>query len=144
MSRRVQRPMEEWDDTHKHRDRRPSKTVIVPPQYYRCTRERERRMIYDAWKANTGCDVLAFGNRSQGEITRFEVFGTKSLQAVKEINEWIINSSTKSSESTAWPKLNAFDANKYGYDLLRKYDYERKQMFKGRIPDGLELRYRVG
>lgn len=145
MGERFPPPMDIWRDEDKHLGRKPTKTVIVPPQYYRPTLPRERQTNYRTWKLNTACDVLAYGDKNSGKITRFEVFGAgaNSDQAVKEINGWINKAATKTPESTAWAKIVAFDANKYGYDQLRAQEAQRKQMFKGPIPEGTDVPFKV-
>jgi hypothetical protein len=132
-----ERPMDNWGNSQRFRGLRPARRVIVPQEYLRATYARERERNYYTWKYNTGCEILAYGRYNK--ITRFEVFGAKVDQAVKEINEWIMDATTKSAESTAWAKIKAFDANEFGYDRLRAWENQRKQMFNGPIPEELDL-----
>jgi hypothetical protein len=116
---------------------RKGRTVNVPLENRRRTYQRERESNYRNWKLNTGCDVLAYGDKRNNTITRFEVFGSggKIEQAVSEVKDWIHMANTKTSASTAWSKIKAFDADKYGYDVLRERAAQRKEMFKGPLPE---------
>jgi len=44
--------------------------------------------------------------------------------------------STKTPHSTAWSKVKAFDPIKYGYDVIRAQDVQRREMFKGPLLEG--------
>jgi hypothetical protein len=98
---------------------------------------------------DTGCNVIPYGDHARNIITEFGIFGGggKVEQAVKEVNEWIEMASTKSSESSAWSKIKAYDPTKFGYDTLRARKEQYRELFKGPVPEilpaGVEEIYRV-
>lgn len=122
-----------------------NKKVDVPLEFWRRTYQTERETNFRAWKLKTGCDVLAYGDKRNNTITRFEVFGTgvKAEQAVSEVKDWICTASTKTPASTAWAKVKAYDPVKYGFDTLRDLDVQRREMFKGPVPEGTQDLYKV-
>jgi hypothetical protein len=94
---------------------------------------------------DTGCNVIPYGDHARNIITEFGIFGGggKVEQAVKEVNEWIEMASTKSSESSAWSKIKAYDPTKFGYDTLRERKEQYRELFKGPLPEDSTDMFRV-
>lgn len=70
-------------------------------------------------------------------LTGFYLYGTGSQAdaAVRIINKWIESARTKSTHTSQWAKMKAFDLNKWYYDEVSQLEDERRQRFKRAPPE---------
>ncbi|KAF2739947.1 hypothetical protein EJ04DRAFT_604586 [Polyplosphaeria fusca] len=116
-------------------DRKPNRSILVPPEIRPDVVKLTLQDLTRKLKTETGCDVVPhFGGHSK--LTSFDIFGagTGPERAVKSLNEWIATASTKSAASSAWAKMPAFDPNKWYYNEIDIMEQNRKQVFKGAVP----------
>jgi hypothetical protein len=114
---------------------KPNKIIPVPQEFRRLTQARERDIIVDDIKTNTGCVVIP--QWEAGRIYQFGIAGggTGLEKAVRYINQWIANAHVKSKDSSAWAKMPAFDQNKWYYEQVEEWERQRKDVFKGKAPE---------
>lgn len=117
--------------------RKPSKTIIVPNEYRPTIRPQDLERLTSHWHKETGCEVL-YVMRSR-ILVKFDIFGSGAPleHAIRIINKWIQGANTRSSASSQWAKTPAFDPYQWYYDKINAMEAERKERFKGPMPNGL-------
>ncbi|KAJ4353293.1 uncharacterized protein N0V89_005020 [Didymosphaeria variabile] len=113
--------------------REPNRVILVPPEFRRQTKEIERARLIALWKSETGCEVIPQPEYGSGRlvITKFEIFGTTGNldDAAQKIEEWIRYSVSKTSETTAWAKIQAHIPKDWSQNHLKQEHVERKKKF---------------
>jgi hypothetical protein len=124
--------------------RPPNRTIRVPPEYRPGLGRHDLKAICFEWKNKSGCDVFYNWEPRRG-LSSFNLFGGQAQvdAAVRLINKWLENATTKSGASVAWAKMTAYDPNKWYYDEVGEMEAERKQMFKEPLPEGQNLPFKV-
>ncbi|CAO2650383.1 Nn.00g016750.m01.CDS01 [Neocucurbitaria sp. VM-36] len=114
--------------------KKPNKIIPVPQEYRRVTGARERDTLVNDLKIETDCTIVPLWD--QGMIYRFDIYGsgTGVEKAIRHLNQWISNAHFKSKDSSAWPKIPAFEFNEWYYDQVAEMEDDRTQMFKGPPP----------
>jgi hypothetical protein len=111
--------------------------IIVSPELGRSFQFFEVKRVADAWKLDLDCEVEPrFEN---GRLIRFEIFGpSANLDATyRAVKKWIERSVTKTPASSSWAKMPAWENRKWTEEKLRQEEKERKQIFRGPVPEGL-------
>ncbi|KAF2869854.1 hypothetical protein BDV95DRAFT_497090 [Massariosphaeria phaeospora] len=121
----------------------PNRIILVPEQYRQAVSLRELQGLVHQWKTEHGCAVVPETAYRPGKepryVIKFNVFGSGSSleNTVRDINKWIMSARTdpKTVASREWAKMRAFDSGKWYEGQLKLMKAERKQKFKGLVPD---------
>jgi hypothetical protein len=117
--------------------KKPGRIITVSPELGRSFHHFEVKRGVDTWKSDLGCDVEP--RFEHGRLIRFEIFGpSANLDATcRAVNKWIERSLTKTSASAGWAKTPAWENRKWTEDKLRQEEKERRQVFRGPVPEDL-------
>lgn len=115
--------------------KKPNRTIVVPPEFRLDVQFGELEREVRIWAEETGCTVVP-GMQSR-KLVKFDIFGsgTQLKAAERAVNKWIEGANTKSAASSAWYKARAFDPNKWYYKEISVMETQRKELFKGPIPE---------
>lgn len=122
--------------------RKPTRTILLPDGVPNDMPYRAVAVHCSSWAAESGCEIEPQWNRPvqfRGAVPRlltgFHLYGTTSQAdaAVRVINKWI--ESVRNKKYASWVKMKAFDPNKWYYDQVTEMENERKQKFKGQLPE---------
>jgi hypothetical protein len=131
-------PPPDWKmDKAANAGKKPGRTLEVSPELGRSFQYFEVKRVVKAWNFELDCDVEPrFQN---GRLVRFEIYGpSANLDATyRAVKKWIDRSVTKTAASASWAKLPAWENRKWTEDKLRQEVKERKQVFRGPVPEGL-------
>ncbi|KAL1607781.1 hypothetical protein SLS60_002717 [Paraconiothyrium brasiliense] len=121
------------ENNNQHGKRTANRVIGVPPEFRRQTKESERARLVALWKSETGCEVIPKPEYGPERliITRFEIFGTTGNldNAAQKIEEWIRYSVSKTSETTAWAKIQAHIPKNWSQEHLKQEEMVRKKRF---------------
>jgi hypothetical protein len=123
-------------------DRKPNRSIVVPPEFRPrvILEDIKRRCIF--WTEETGCEVVAqFTGYPDKVLVRFDIYGASANlpRAEREVNKWMQSAKTKTPASLLWAKTPAFNENDWYYGEIEALEAQRKEMFKGPVPEDAEL-----
>lgn len=134
--------MDGWNDTatapgtdkNSFIGKKPNKIIPVPDEYRRLTSARERDTLVNDLKVTTNCTVVP--RWEQGKICRFDIYSSAAgvEHAIRHLNQWISTAHARSKDSSAWPKIPAFEFDQWYYEEVAEMEDARTQMFKEPAP----------
>ncbi|KAF2706849.1 hypothetical protein K504DRAFT_385688 [Pleomassaria siparia CBS 279.74] len=118
-----------------HTGKKPNRVITVPQDFGSRYNHRDLKRIISSWNISPDCEVVPYSQN--GKLVRFGIFGAGSKldETVRAVNKWIEHAMTKSTASSTWAKLPAFEHNKWYESMLREDENERKQKFKNPKPE---------
>ncbi|KAF2661354.1 hypothetical protein K491DRAFT_574225, partial [Lophiostoma macrostomum CBS 122681] len=113
--------------------KKPTKTIIVPAELRPSLHYEDIKAKCFFWRQETECEVVPM--MISGKLMKLDLFGsgTQVAAATRAINKWIQVANTKTAASSAWPKMEAFDANKWWYKNFDENEIERKSKYLGTL-----------